>query len=290
MMLTALLLSLGTAQAAIDEECLELANGELPEDYREADQEAYLLNYFSLATTFSPLHGPVPHKPGKGSVSLEASIIPPLPCERRLVLSYTKTEDTNKAPMMPRPRLAFSFNKLGPFVPYAGFGYVPPVTVFGTRNVIVSGEVGLGLPTESAWSFGARFHSTMMKTVAEIATPFEEGDEAKEDLYIGSTFGFDLMAGARLGEGWEPYMALGFTDVSTFFYIGDDDYVGNNTTPYAGLTSSVGVDIKVVKNLALAAEVYAAPYNFTRTHLDTGSENLTNVKLYTGRLRFGYRW
>ncbi len=289
MLLPALLLSLGTAQAAIDPECQDLANGPLPEDYREADQEAYLLNYFALATTFSPLHAPVPHKPGHGSVSLEASVIPPLPCERRLVLSYTKTEDTNKAPLMPRPRVHFSFPKLGPFVPYAGFAYVPPVTVFGTRNVIVSGEVGLGVPTEGPWSFGGRFHSTLMKTVAEIATPFEEGDPAKDDLYIGSTFGLDLMAGYRV-KGWVPYVAVGFTDVSTFFYIGDDDYVGNNTTPYAGLTGSAGVDVRIVEHLALAAELYTAPANFTTTHMDSGEENLTNVSLTTGRLRVGYRW
>ena len=290
MLLTALLLSLGTAQAAIDPACQDLANGAVPEDYREADQEAYLLNYFSLATTLSPLHGPVPHAPGHGSISLEASVIPPLPCERRLVLSYTKTEDTNKAPVMPRPRLLFSFPKIGKVVPYAGFAYVPPLTIFGTRNVIISGEAGVGVPTEGKWSFGARFHGTLMKTVAEIATPFDDADEAKDDLYIGSTFGLDLMAGVQVAKGWQPYAALGFTDVSTFFYIGDDDYVGNNTTPYAGLTSSLGVDVKVVQHLSLAAEVYAAPYNFTRDHLDTGEENLTNASLVTGRLRVGYRW
>lgn len=292
MLLPALLLALGatTAHAAVAEECQELAQQGPPDDYAEADQEAFLLNYFSLATTFTPIHGPVPHKAGHGSINLEASIIPPLSCERRLVLSYTKTEDTNKAPLLPRPRLTFAFPELGPFVPYAGFAYVPPVTVFGTRNVIVSGEAGLGLPTDGMMSYGLRFHATLMKTVAEIATPFEEGDEAYDDLYMGSTFGFDLMAGMTLGEGWEPYVALGFTDVSTFFYVADDAYVSNNTTPYAGLTGSLGLDVKVVKHLALGVEFYAAPYNFTRNHIDTGEVNNRPQSFYTGRTRIGYRW
>ena len=61
MLLPTLLLALGTAQASVAEECQELAQQGPPDDYQEADQEAYLLNYFSLATTFSPLHAPVPH-------------------------------------------------------------------------------------------------------------------------------------------------------------------------------------------------------------------------------------
>lgn len=291
MLLPTLLLALGTAQASVAEECQELAQQGPPDDYQEADQEAYLLNYFSLATTFSPLHAPVPHKPGHGSVSLEGSIIPPLNCERRLVLAYTKSEDTNKAPLLPRPRVTFAFPKLGPVVPYASFAYVPPVTVFGTRNVIVSGEVGGGIQTEGAFSYGARFHATLMKTVAEIATPFEEGEEAVDDLYVGSTFGVDLMAGMRLGEGWVPYAAVGFTDVSTIFYVGDDDYISNNQTPYAGLATSLGLDVKVVEKLSLAGEVYAAPYNFTREYIDgSGTVNNRPSSFVTGRLRAGYRW
>lgn len=292
MLLPAALLALTstTAHAAVAEECQALAQKGPPDDYAEPDQQSYLLNFFSLATTFSPIHGPVPHKPGHGSVNLEASLIPPMGCERRLVLSYTKTEDTNKAPLLPRPRVSFAFPELGPFVPYAGVAYVPPVTVFGTRNVIVSGEAGLGLPTDGVWSYGLRFHATLMKTVAEIATPFEADDPPADDFYVGSTFGADLMAGLTLGEGWEPYVAVGFTDVSTFFFVGDTSYVANNTTPYAGLTTSLGVDVKVVKHLALGAEVYSAPYSFTTKHLDTGVVNNRPASFTTVRTRVGYRW
>ena len=262
----------GTAEAYIDPDCADVAAGGPPADYSEQAQQDYLLNFFALATTFSPLHAPVPHKPGHGSIGVEAAIIPPLSCERRLVLNYEKTEDTNKAPVAPRPRVHFSLPAWGKVVPYAGLGYVPPITVFGTRNVIVSGEFGVGVPLDSGMQFGARYHATLMKTIAEIATPFNEGDPAYDDFYMGSTFGVDGMFGWDF-DGWQPYLAVGFTDVSTFFFIGDDSVLTNNSAPYAGVTSSLGVQAKVIQHVDLAGEFYTAP----------GS-------LYTGRLRAAYRW
>ena len=279
----------GAASAYVDEKCQDVADGGVPEGYSEQGQQDYLLNFFSLATTLSPLHPPVPYEPGHGSVGLETSFIPPLSCERRLVLNYTKTEDTNKAPILPRPRLLFAFpgDKYGVF--YAGLGYVPPVTVFGTRNVISSMEVGWGKPTKGPFSYGARFHATLMKTVAEIATPFEEGDEPADDFYMGSTFGLDLMAGYKL-KGVEPYLALGYTDVSTFFYIGDDAVVTNNGTPYAGLATSLGLSVKAIKHVDMAFEYYGAPVNFKKENDITGDETSPGARLHTGRARFAWRW
>lgn len=270
--MAALTVLVSTAEAYVDPDCAAVAAAGPPADYSEQGQQDYLLNFFSLATTFSPLHAPVPHKPGHGSIGIEAAVIPALSCEQRLVLNYTKTEDTNKAPVAPRPRLHFSFPKLGRLVPYAGLGYVPPVTVFGTRNVIVSGELGVGVPLDSGMQVGGRYHATLMKTVAEIATPFNAGDPAYDDFYVGSTFGVDGLLGWDFA-GWQPYLAVGFTDVSTFFFIGDDSLVTNNSTPYAGVTSSLGVQAKVIQHVDLAGEFYTAP-----------------GYIYTGRLRAAYRW
>jgi opacity protein-like surface antigen len=289
MMMSTLLLMVSAAFASVDEQCADVAAGGTPEGYSDQGQQDFLLNYFALATTFSPLHAPIPHEAGNGAVSLEASMIPPLSCERRLVLNYTKTEDTNKAPVFPRFRASFAFNPLGKLRPYAGVGYVPPLTVFGTRNVIVSGELGFGVPLDKGWSWGLRTHTTLMKTVAEIATPFNEEDEPANDLYVGSTFGLDLMAGKEL-KGIEPYLAVGLTDVSTFFYIGDDAVVSNNGTPYFGPTTSLGLSIKKVKHLDLAAEYYGALYNFKRDNDVSGVETEPGARIHTLRTRIGYRW
>ncbi|MDP2313899.1 MAG: hypothetical protein Q8P41_13410 [Pseudomonadota bacterium] len=258
------------ALAAIDPECQAIADGPAPEWYvDDQHQQDFLLNYFALVTTLSPLHGPVPAEPGHGSIGLELSIIPSLSCDRRLVLARSKTEDTNKAPVVPRPRVLFAFPKLGPVVFYAGAAYVPPLTVFGTRNVIASGEVGASVPLDSGPQFGLRYHYTLMKSVAEIATPFEEGADAVLDFYSGSTFGVDAMLGWELGA-VTPYLSAGFTDASTFFYIGDDGVVSNNLTPYAGFAGSAGVQAHFGR-LDLAGEFYTAP-----------------GYLYTGRLRAGF--
>ena len=68
-------------------------------------------------------------------------------------------------------------------------------------------------------------------------------------------------------------MAIGMTDASTFFYIGDDAVVTNNANPYFAPALSVGLDIKKIKWLDTAVEFYTAP-----------------GVIYTGRLRVAYRW
>ena len=260
------------AQAYVDPACEEIASQGTPEGYSEDGQQTYLMNYFSLATTFSPVHAPIPAQPGTGLLGVEIAVIPPLGCERRLVLDYNKTEDTNKVPALPRPRVSFVFPSIDmagtQMSIYGSLGYVPPLQIMGTQNVIVSAEAGIGLgDPEKGLQYGLRYHATLMKSVAEIATPFVEGDPTALDFYMGSTFGADVMLGYKSSH-YTPYLAVGFTDVSTFFLIGDDGKVVDNQDPYAGLTASAGVQALLLKNLQGAAEFYTAPGN-----------------IYTGRLQ-----
>jgi hypothetical protein len=270
------------ALASVDAKCEGLIR---PADYDEQAQQDFLANYVALATTFSPLHGPIPDEPGHGSVGLELSVIPPLGCERRMVLNYSKTEDTNKTPVVPRPRVTFTFPAMGAVRLYAGLAYVPPVPILGTRNVIVSTEFGLGVPVNSL-QLGLRVHGTLQKTIGDVATAFDESDPPFDDLYLASTFGLDAMAGYALGT-WTPYLSLGFTDVSTFFYIGDDGVVTNNLHPYAGLTFSLGTSAQLGERLRLAGEFYGAPGGYslpddTQESVKPGSRY---GHMYTGRLR-----
>ncbi len=63
---------------------------------------------------------------------------------------------------------------------------------------------------------------------------------------------------------WVPYLALGFTDVSTFFYIGDDGILGNNLDPFAGVVGSLGAQYQLSEKIQLGGELYSAPgYIFT---------------------------
>ncbi|MCB9675151.1 MAG: hypothetical protein H6737_08535 [Alphaproteobacteria bacterium] len=271
------------AYGYIDPKCADTV---LPSNYDEQAQADFLANYVALATSYSPVHGPIPHKPGHGAIGLDLGFIPPLSCKRRLVLQGTKTEDTNKTPVAPRFRATFAFPSIGRVVPYAGAAYIPPVKLLGTTNVIVSGELGAGIPIGEIFQVGGRFHYTLGKTVGEIATPFVEGDTPYEDIYIGSTFGLDAIVGFDLGE-VVPYVAGGYMDASTFFYIGDDAVVTNNLHPYFGPTFSAGVDGLVKERFRFGAEFYGAPGGYSKP-----IKEIPDVKpagrygsVYTARIR-----
>jgi len=219
---------------------------------------------------------------------VDLAVMPPLGCEKRFVLNHTKTEDTNAAPVIPQPRINVALPALGSVIPYVGLGYVPPVPVFGTTNVIVSVELGAGMPVGETLQLGARFHATSQKTVGEIATPFEDGDPAFEDLYLASTIGVDAMGGLDLGP-VVPYVSVGLVDVSTFFYIGDDGFAANNFHPYFGPAISAGVSALLVERLRLAGEFYGAPGGYSLPDKDVVSVSSAARygSLYTGRLRLG---
>lgn len=271
------------ARAFIDPKCAGLV---LPGDYNEQAQQDFLSNYFALSTTFSPLHAPVPHEPGHGAIGADFGIIPPLGCARRMVLNYTKTEDTNKSPLVPRLRVSYAFPAIGKLVPYAGLAYLPPVKLLGMTNVMLSGELGVGVELGEVLQLGGRFHATTMKTVGELAPPFVEGDPAFDDLYLASTFGLEVSTGLDF-DVITPYLALGWLDSSTFFYIGDDSVVTNNYHPYFGPTGSLGIDGLVAGRLRFGAEMYAAPGGYSKP--DKEAEDIKPASryghIYTGRFR-----
>lgn len=273
------------AWATVAPECQGIPK---PGDYNEVVQGDFLLNYFALSTTLSPIHGPIPHEGGRGAIGVDLAIIPPLSCEKRFVLNWSKTEDTNATPLAPKIRLTYSFPEIaGVLVPYGGFAYLPPVNIGGTRSVIMSGEIGVGARIGDIFQAGGRFHATVMRTIGDVAGAFDEDDPIVDDLYFGSTFGFDAMLGADLMGYVTPFAAVGFTDVSTFFWIGDDGFVGNNYHPYSGLTFSVGAEGLVKNRFRWGAEFYGAPggYNLPDKSVESVKPAGRYGHLYTARIR-----
>ncbi len=257
------LLSTGQALAVVDEDCDQLGK---PADYDDQVQRDFLSNYVALATTLSPVHAPVPHRAGHGAVGVELAGIPPLGCGQRMVEEWSKTEDTNKTPVVPRPRATFAFQPIGGVVfPYAGLALVPPVNIGGTRTLLASVELGAGLYAGQHLQLGARGHGTLQRTLGNVATAFVEGDEEVDDLYVASSLGLDLHLGWELeseegGPQLTPYVSVGLVDVSTFFWIGDGaGNVPNNLHPYLGPAASLGVDALLRGRLRLGGELYAAP-------------------------------
>src|SRR5690606_31275055 len=141
--------------------------------------------------------------------------------------------------------------------PYAEVAYVPPVTVAGLRANIVSAAFGAGMfiGEEEKLSVGLRFHATNAKIVSDIATAFNFADPDVLDFLSLTSLGLDASVGYDLGV-VTPYASVGVTDVSSFFYIGDDGVVANNLHPYLGPVFAVGVDGLVKDRFRFGAEFY----------------------------------
>lgn len=254
-----LFVSLAFAQNIADE-CVGKV---MPDDYDEQAQQDFLANYYALTFTMSPQHAPVPDDPGTGSVGIDLLGIPPLRCERRFVLGFSKTENTNVSPVAPRLRATFTFPPLfaGNTFAYAGVAYFPPVTIpvgeLGIRNVLAGGEAGI-TQRFGRHDVGVRYHFQTSKTVGDTASAFAAEDPAVADWFQASSFGVDAMYGTEI-LGVRPYAALGLTNVSTFFYVGDDGVVANNLHPYFGPAFALGVDGKAESWFRWDVEFYGAP-------------------------------
>lgn len=271
----------------------------MPANYDEQVQQDFLQNFPALSASLSPLHAPVPHRPGVGAIGVDLSYIPQLSCAQRTVLNYTKTEDANKTPVLPRPRVTFAFPAITlggkALIPYAGAALIPPIPVAGTYNTITSAELGVGMNVTDALQAGLRLHYTMQRTIGNVAAAFEPGvDPEYNDLYLSSTSGVDVMVGYEVGS-FTPYLSAGLTEVQSFFWIGDNDASGatamNNQHPYFGPAVSLGVDSRLKERIRLAGEFYAAPGGYSQIPGIDYSDSKAARRygsIYTGRIRLAY--
>lgn len=284
----------GLARAEVDPACAGLAR---PADYDEQVQQDFQQNYFALTSSFSPVHGAVPHAPGRGMLGVSVSIMPPLSCAERFVLDWSKTEDVNKSPVLPRVVGSFSFPAIAKIVvPYAGLGLFPTIPFAGTRNLVISGEIGVGVMAHPFVDVGARFHTSMLRSYGDFATAFDpETQPVVEDVYTGSTWGVDAVVSFPIETGKHqisPFLAVGYLNASTFFFVGDTQVSINNLHPYGSVAFSVGLDTLIAEHFRLGAEFYGAPGGYSV--VDPAAPNVDDAtrygRLYTGRLRLGYEF
>lgn len=284
----------GLAWAEVDPACEGLTK---PENYDEQVQQDYQQNYFALTSSYSPTHAAVPHAPGRGMIGASIAIMPPLSCEQRFVLDFTKTEDVNKSPILPKVVASFSFPALGKvFVPYASFAFFPTIPFNGTRNLLIQGEVGFGVMAHPFVDVGGRLHLSMLRSYGDFATAFDPATQpVVEDVFVGSTWGLDAVISFPIevkNHVISPFLAVGYLNASTYFFVGDTQVSINNLHPYGSAAFSVGLDALVVDRLRIGAEFYGAPGGYTT--VDESAVNVDDAtrygNLYTGRLRLGYEF
>ncbi len=267
------------------------------EDYDEQVQQDFQQNHFALTSSFSPIHGAVPHSPGRGMLGVGLAILPALSCEQRFVLDHSKTEDVNKSPILPRVVGSFSFPALWKIVvPYAGVGFFPTIPFNGTRNLLISGEIGVGILAHDVVDVGARFHTTMLRSYGDFATAFDTTTQpVVEDVFVGSTWGIDGVISFPIevkNHQLTPFVAAGYLNASTYFYVGDTSVSTPNLHPYSGVAFSAGLDVLLVDHLRIGAEFYGAPGGYSV--LDASIVNVDDGSryghTYTGRFRIGYEF
>jgi hypothetical protein len=290
---SALVLS-SSVRAEVDPACAGLT---IPGDYNEQVQQDFQANFFALTSSFSPIHAAVPHEPGRGSIGVDVRVMPPLSCRRRFVLNWTKTEDTNKSPILPQISASYAFPALFDIVvPYAGVAFLPPIPVNGTRNFVMSAELGVGIMAHEFVDVGVRFHMALQRTYGDVATAFNpETDPVIEDVYSGSTWGIDAVVGFPLmvkEHRLSPFVAVGYLDASTFFFVGDTSHASNNLHPYNGSAFSVGLDTLLKNRLRLAGEFYVAPggYSLPDATAEVVEKGSRYGNLATARFRIGYEF
>lgn len=267
--MTLLFLLAASAFAAVDVQCEGQVGNDPPSFYtNDAAQLAYALNHFALNTSYSPLHGAFPTTPKHLDLRLELMVTPGLNCERRFYEDRQSTMDTNHTPVLPRFRVGFTSKKLGKLVLYGSAGFTPPLPLGGATAVVASGEAGFGIPVSDKTAISARVHYSHNRTTAHIFPPTDIQNDLIRDFYDGSTFGVDGVASFAVGKA-EPYLAVGYVDVSTFAWRGEDSAVINNYDPYAGMALSLGSNF-TTEHFVGAAEFYAVPGNLYTARVSGG--------------------
>ena len=229
----ACLLTPGVTLADVDPAC-DLDGDGKTDNYdtgltSEAAQQWNLANATSLAMTLSPLMAPNAYKPFEVAVSLELNQLDYLSCQERTVLEGIKTEDTNKTPIVPRPRVTLGL----PFG-YVSVAGLPPVKLAGVRTGLLSVEAGGGHTLDSGLKVGGRIHSTIGQIIGNIALPFEApdgvdggGEEAVDDEYQFINVGADVSVGYDIELSkiqLMPYIGAGVLRTTSIFFVGETPY------------------------------------------------------------------
>lgn len=283
-----------------------------PNTTSEDAQSWNLAHATSLGMTLSPLGVASSLKPMQLNASLELNQIKYLSCQEQSVLSGTKTEDTNKTPILPRPRLTLALPMS--WVSVVG---LPPAKLFGVKTGIFGGDVGARLPYgEGNGTVAIRGHAVIGQIVGDIAHPYgaAPGDPGYEDLAIDDEYQFFTL-GADVSTSWKipvagqsvtPYLGAGWIKSNSIFFVGEDDYevfagdyflkyfheeLGGTRLPgYVGPDVFAGVATGPVGKLDGAVEFLFIPVRFSmpeELYID-GQPNPYTRNYASLRLRVGY--
>jgi hypothetical protein len=201
------------------------------EQHRWDDPEGRLMAYYSAALAFSPVGAPRVAGPWSGSVGLEVSYLPALN-EAQRSGGFSKTESTNLAPVVPRPRLSLTLP--------AGFSveasWIPPVRAFGVTANLVSAAVARPITMANGFVVTPRISGTTGSVTGPITcnTELEDrggGDaifyahvchsQESEDRFEPMAIGGEVVASRAIrGGAIAPYAGIGLRHERSTFDVG----------------------------------------------------------------------
>ncbi len=248
--------------------------------------ESWALKYFDSAMLLSGLDTPGARTPASVSIGFEIGWLPSLSASQRTVgFDGTKTEDLNKAPFLPRPRVVVGLPDRFSLI-VAGD---PPIRAFGIKPKLLA--VGLERPVYEASNLvvGVRGYGQVGSVEAAFTCPTSvlglapgspanaygcraESSDTASLRYVGGEVSA-AYRGHRLGR-LSPHIAVGVNYLNMIFQVNalrrdagtTFDYLDRTRELAHGVTASLsgGVSYPLTNRLSAAADVFYTPLSVVR--------------------------
>lgn len=256
-----------------------LAGGECrpPKD----SSEAKLLAFYAAPIAFSPAGNAERLAPGAVRLSFDVTYVPkPSADIQRASYCNRKSENSDLAPIFPRPRIAVGL----PGGLYVEGSYLPPVTVMdATPNL---GSLALGWTRAlkrsaqggETW-VGLRAHATFGKVNGAITCSADAiqttsaakacfGTEPSDDTYKPNMTGLEGIVGMRGAGKLSGYVGAGYTSIKPRFQVHFQPQGGalddtNVLLDDSRITAFAGGAYRVAARAAITAELYSVPKDVT---------------------------
>jgi hypothetical protein len=255
--------------------------------------EGRLLGFYSASLLFTPVGIVAPASMGRVEVGLELGFVPQLDAEQRAIGS-DKPENTNLAPVFPRPRVAASL----PGGVLLEASWLPPVKVFGVKANLLNAAVSAPLGAVAGVGLRGRVTAPFGRVEGAITCSgdvAEDGDadlqlyyavicngRDSEDRFEPRHVAAELVAtSARArsvgGGTWTPWAALGLRREWTRFDVGVMREDGSREPDHPILRlrgayahGSLGAAWSGPRGMSLAGEVLYAPGSLVTARLYAG--------------------
>jgi hypothetical protein len=251
---------------------------------RASSNEAKLLAFYSAPFAFTGLSGLLPTDGDSGMriwIGGEATVVPtPAASVRTSDRCYgiKKTENTNLAPVLPRPRLLIALPN--------GFAleasYLPPLTVAGATPNIGSAALSwaravngrLGVLLRAHGTFGVlrgpiTCSETTIQQVNNTAPCF--GTKVSDDEYRPNMLGGEGAVTVAFSDKVHAYGGAGFTRLTSRFNV---NFQGTNASDNTQIEISLtrvpffgGLSWRALPRLELQAQAYSVPEDLTTVRL-----------------------